>query len=104
MGLKTFVNQFRPGLCSGPHWGSLQRSQAPSWWEEGSLPLPKNHTPSRPFRNRCLHPETPPPKPKITPIVTALDRTSHVTVVHSPPPSLAYGPRLYLLCTRRDCH
>jgi len=35
-GLKTYVNQFRPGLCPGP-----QRSQTPSWRGTGSLPTPQ---------------------------------------------------------------
>jgi len=35
-----------PGLCPGPHWGSLQRSPKPSSWWRGGLccPLPNNPT------------------------------------------------------------
>ena len=38
-----------PGLCPGPHWGSLQRSPRPSsWWGGGKTPSPRT-PPPRPF-------------------------------------------------------
>ena len=45
---------FCPGLCLGPHWGSLQRSPDPySWWGLGWPPVPKNPTPPWPFGLRA---------------------------------------------------
>ena len=63
-------NRFRPGLRSGPHWGSLQRSLRPLAGGEGARRvLPKNPTPPRPFGLRpywlcCVVPQHP---PKINP-------------------------------------
>jgi len=38
---KMQENAWRPGLCPGPHWGSLQHSpRSPSWWGRGWLPPP----------------------------------------------------------------
>ena len=46
----------RPGLCSGPHWGSSQRSPDPSWRGRGWLPLPKNRTPASALRGSGCSP------------------------------------------------
>jgi len=44
--------QFRPGLCPGPHWGSLQHSpRPPSWWGGGrglAARSPRTLPPPRP--------------------------------------------------------
>ena len=79
-------NRFRPGLRSGPHWGSLQRSLRPLAGGEGARRvLPKNPTPPRPFGLRsyrlcCVVPQHP---PKII-LVTALTRP---TQAPPPPPA-----------------
>jgi len=36
---KVHQIRFRPGLCLGPHWGSLQRSRRPSSWFKGPILL-----------------------------------------------------------------
>ena len=49
--LEMHRNRFRPGLRSGPHWGSLQRSLRPLAGGEGARRvLPKNPTPSLALR------------------------------------------------------
>jgi len=47
-------NSWWPGLCPGPHWGSLQRSsRSLSRWGGGSKPLPSKPPPQE------LHPGSP---------------------------------------------
>jgi len=53
--LEMHQNRFRPGLCPGPHWGSLQRSIRPLAGGEGARRvLPKNLTPSSAFRASAI--------------------------------------------------
>jgi len=63
-GLEMRQNRFRPGLCPGPHWGSLQRSPRPhSWWGGGWLPPPQKPQPALALRAsgfRCVVHQTPP--------------------------------------------
>ena len=48
-------NRFRPGLCPGPHWGSLQRSLRPLAGGQGARRvLPKNTTPSSALRASAI--------------------------------------------------
>jgi len=68
--LEMHQNRFRPGLCPGPHWGSLQRSLRPLAGGEGARRvLTKKPTPSSAFpvsaiQSICVVPEHP---PKINP-------------------------------------
>ena len=47
-GLEMRQTRFRPGLCPGPHWGSLQRSPDPLTGGEGAG-RPSSRTPPRSF-------------------------------------------------------
>ena len=64
--LEMHRNRFRPGLCPGPHWGSLQRSLRPLAGGEGARRvLPKNPTSSSALRASAIQamlcrPPTPP--------------------------------------------
>jgi len=64
--LEMHRNRFRPGLRSGPHWGSLQLSLRPLAGGEGARRvLPKNPTPSSALRASAIQamlcrPPTPP--------------------------------------------
>ena len=50
-GLEMRQNRFRPELCPGPHWGSLQRSpRSSSWWGGGWPPPPQEPHPSLALR------------------------------------------------------
>ena len=68
--LEMHQNRFRPGLRTGPHWRSLQRSLRPLAGGEGARRvLPKNPTPSSALRASAIQamlcrPLTP---PKINP-------------------------------------
>jgi len=63
-GLEMRQNRFRPGLCPGPYWGSLQRSPDPLAGGKGAGCL-SPRTPPRLFgprasRRHCLVLQTPP--------------------------------------------
>jgi len=68
--LEMHRNRFRPGLRTGPHWGSLQRSLRPLTGGEGARRvLPKNLTPSSALRASVIQAMLcrPPTPPKINP-------------------------------------
>ena len=53
--LEMHLNRFRPGLCPGPHWGSLQRSLRPLAGGEGARRvLPMNPTPYSALRASAI--------------------------------------------------
>jgi len=69
-GLTMRPNRFRPGLCPGPHWGSLQLfpPRPPSWWGRGQgRPVSKDLTSPRLFWLRASVPRASLSRPPNTP-------------------------------------
>jgi hypothetical protein len=80
-------NRWRPGLCPGPHWGSLRRSpRPPSRMGRGPAP-PQTPPPSTPSASRCSAPSAPHLSP---PELKSCLRPWGIIFFPSPPfPSLA---------------
>jgi len=78
--LEMHQNRFRPGLRTGPHWRSLQRSLRPlASGEIARRVLPKNPTPSSALRASAIQAMLcrPPTPPKINPSYGLADTDRH---------------------------